>query len=123
MLSFVGTKFDVYPLLQTLSHTARAYIFNEKGLKGFLEKGSFTSFVLSHDRSNTLDTVSGNVKVDVEKLLHGRSVEEQLKFAKRTLPSLYISYMRYIRKDEKIEECMKVFKNYRDDPKYFHLYI
>ena len=43
MLSFIGTTLDVYPFLQKFSHTTRAYIFNEKGLKGFLEQGSFTA--------------------------------------------------------------------------------
>ena len=78
MFSFVGTTLDVYPLLQKLSHTTRAYIFNEKGLKGFLEQGSFTAFVMRHDRLSTLDSISGNVKVDLDSLIHERSVEEQL---------------------------------------------
>ena len=115
VLSFVGTTLVVYPLLQKFSHTSRAYIFNEKGLKGFLEKGSFTAFVMRHDRLGTLDAISGNVMIDVESLIHERSVEEQLDEAYKTLPGLYIAYMRYLGKDEKIEECMDKFKNYRDD--------
>ena len=72
---------------------------------------------MRHDRLSTLDSISGNVKVDLDTLIHERSVEEQLEQAKKTLPGLYIAYMRYLRKDEKIEECMEMFKKYRYDQK------
>ena len=36
ILSFFGYSYDVFELLQTLSHSTRAFIFNAKGLKGFL---------------------------------------------------------------------------------------
>ena len=65
VLSFVGTTLDVYPMMLKINHTTRAYIHNEKGLKGFLEPGSFTTFVMSKSIEGELDEVAGNVKVDV----------------------------------------------------------
>ena len=36
ILSFYGDSDDVYILMQLVSHTTRAYLKNEQGLKGFL---------------------------------------------------------------------------------------
>ena len=36
ILSFFGYSYEVFELLQTLSHSTRAFIFNAEGLKGFL---------------------------------------------------------------------------------------
>ena len=36
VFAFYGYKEEVLPLLQTLSHSTRAYIYNASGLKGFL---------------------------------------------------------------------------------------
>ena len=36
ILSFFGHSNEVFELMQTLSHGTRAFIFNAKGLKGFL---------------------------------------------------------------------------------------
>ena len=78
---------------------------------------------MRHDRLGTLDTVSGNVKIDVDSLLHERTIDEQLEHSKNSLPGLYIAYMKYINDDKKIEECMILSKNKRDDLDNFHIYI
>ena len=36
MLSFLGYKHNVIPLLQKISHGTRAFIINAEGLKGFI---------------------------------------------------------------------------------------
>ena len=36
ILSFFGYSNEVFELMQTLSHSTRAFIFNAKGLNGFL---------------------------------------------------------------------------------------
>ena len=65
VLSYLGTTLEVYPLLQKISHTTRAYIFNEKGLKGFLEQASFTAWVMRLGNKGKLDEAAGNVRVEV----------------------------------------------------------
>jgi len=95
MLSFVGTTLEVYPIMQKINHTTRAYICNEKGLKGFLEAGSFTAFVMRKSVKGELDELAGNVKVDTVKLLHNRTVDEAKMHARKNLPGLYIAYMKY----------------------------
>ena len=41
ILGFVAYRYEVMPLMQTLSHTTRAYIVNSDGLPGFLVKDVF----------------------------------------------------------------------------------
>ena len=65
VLSYLGTTLEVYPLLQKISHTTRAYIFNEKGLKGFLEQASFTAWVMRLGNKGKLDEAAGSVRIDV----------------------------------------------------------
>ena len=36
MLSYVGYRHEVLPLLQIMSHKTRAYAINAEGLRGFL---------------------------------------------------------------------------------------
>ena len=41
ILGFVAYRHEVMPLMQTLSHSTRAYIINADGLPGFLVKDVF----------------------------------------------------------------------------------
>ena len=38
VLSFVGYRHEVLPILQKLSHGTRAYVWNADGLKGFVQR-------------------------------------------------------------------------------------
>ena len=123
VLSYLGTTLEVYPLLQKISHTTRAYIFNEKGLKGFLEQASFTAWVMRLGNKGKLDEAAGNVRVEVQKLFKDRTIEQQLEHARKYIPGLYVSYMNYIEDEEKAEACMDYCKTYRVSSPNYSLYI
>ena len=36
IIGFMGYRHEVIPLMQTISHSTRAYIINENGLRGFV---------------------------------------------------------------------------------------
>ena len=38
VLGFLGCRHEALPIMQKLSHGTRAYIINEDGLQGFIEK-------------------------------------------------------------------------------------
>ena len=41
ILGFTGFRYEVYQIMQTLSHSTRAYIVNANGLNGFLKRMCF----------------------------------------------------------------------------------
>lgn len=49
ILSFMSYKHEVVPILQNLSHGARAYILNANGLKGFLVEFELLKFLKNSD--------------------------------------------------------------------------
>ena len=50
ILGFLGYRHQVMPIMQSLSHTTRAYIFNAQGLPGFVLKANIIKILKEFDR-------------------------------------------------------------------------
>ena len=54
VLGFVGWRHEVIPILQSLSHSTRAYIINANGLTGFLLSMNLIQFLQEADQDGKL---------------------------------------------------------------------
>ena len=55
ILGFFGFRHEVLSLMQTLSHSSRAYILNAKGLKGFVPQEPIIKILMDADEKGLLD--------------------------------------------------------------------
>ena len=51
----IGYRHEVLSLMQTLSHSSRAYILNAKGLKGFVPQEPIIKILMDADEKGLLD--------------------------------------------------------------------
>ena len=55
ILSFAGYHHQIMPLMQTLSHSTRAYIINADGLRGFVLVFDIMNFLKVEDEASQLE--------------------------------------------------------------------
>ena len=80
-LGFVGYRHVAIELMQTLSHSTRAYIVKEDGLKGFVKRMDIVKILNDADLSGKLDEVKKWQVIDfkeVEKEIEGFHTVEQM---------------------------------------------
>ena len=93
ILSFFGYSYEVFELMQTLSHSTRAFIFNAERLNGFLVK--LDIFQILHDayESGELEQAekhqSFNLKCVQTELIKKRNTNKALHYLSETYPHLY----------------------------------
>ena len=59
ILQFYGLRSEVCQILQVLSHTSRAYIVNEDGLKGFIKPFNLNLWLCKQNSENKLEQILG----------------------------------------------------------------
>ena len=94
ILSYLGFRHQVIPILQTLSHKVRAYIFNANGLQGFLINLDISWIIKDASIKQRLHLITRWQHVDTAELYDSLdrldSHEEKLEHLRLNYPCLYI---------------------------------
>ena len=124
ILSYLGYQHEVMPILQILSHSTRAFIFNADGLPGFVQRFEISEILLDADNQNQLEFAKKwqeidlvKVKVELEKI----KSKQRLTYLIQHYPSLSSFILmrldRCNRLDERRLEC-KGYINHHNQNKY-----
>ena len=107
ILSFFGFSHEVFELMQTLSHSTRAFIFNAERLNGFLVKLDICQILHDAYESGELEQAekhqSFNLMCLQTELLKKRNTNQALHYLSETYPHLYRYVMVNSRQTEKLE--------------------
>ena len=110
VLSFAEDREKTYELLQTISHSTRAYLYNAKGLKGFLVNGIPELIRKAPEVVHEWQIV--NVEELVKRVQACKSREESFEILRKGYPRMYIYVMTRIGMHDKVkeyrEECKKL---------------
>ena len=71
LLSFIGWRQQVLPLMQTISHGTRAYIVNAEGLPGFVPELNFMQFLKDAEKKGHLEQVRKLQEINLKNLRQG----------------------------------------------------
>ena len=109
VLGFVGWRHEVIPILQTLSHSTRAYIINANGLTGFLLSIDLMRFLQEADQDGKLESAKKYQVIDFQRVIEGWDNEEQQKiYLSHNYPSLY----RYVITELGSEQSLSQYETY-----------
>ena len=70
------------PILQVLSHTTRAYIYNARGLPGFVNKFEITKFLQNANKKGLLEDAKKWQEINIDQVI------DQLKKIENKMPYL-----------------------------------
>ena len=70
-LSFVGYRHVAIELLQTLSHSTRAYLIKEDGLRGFVQRMDFVKILKDAEKNGKLEEVKKLQVIDFNEIEKG----------------------------------------------------
>ena len=76
ILSYMGYRHDVIWILQTLSHTTRAYIWNANGLEAFIKPLNIINFFRDSEEQGFLEDIAKWQLVQVSKKVANEEDEE-----------------------------------------------
>lgn len=120
ILGFVGFRHDVSPLMQTISHSTRAYIWNADGMRGFLCKAEIIKMLADFDKNGELENVKKLQVLDLDtiddELRVLQSFGERMIHLSKFYPCLYIFVLKYFDKTDRLEQYMLECKNFEGDP-------
>ena len=104
ILGFVGYRHHVLPIMQTLSHSTRAYIVNSDGLQGFVIAFDIINHLKKLDEAGRLEHARKwqvfdlwNVQSELETK---RKNQQKMNHLQRQYPSLYVEILSHLEKDE-----------------------
>ena len=99
ILSHCGLSHEVMPLMQTLAHPTRAFIWNANGLRGFLVEQQIIPTLKAADKQDELQAVNKFQEVDSSKLkeeLCGMRKTEQMTHLQNHYPSLALFMLNHL---------------------------
>ena len=70
-LSFVGYRHIAIELMQTLSHSTRAYIVKEDGLRGFVQRMDIVKILKDADKDGKLEEIKKLQVIDFNEIEKG----------------------------------------------------
>ena len=124
VLGFVGWRHEVIPILQTLSHSTRAYIINANGLTGFLLSMNLIRFLQEADQDGKLESAKKYQVIDFQKIIEGWDNDEQQKtYLSRNYPSLYRYVITELGTEQSLTRYETCCQSLENDHKKFSLYL
>ena len=78
-MQYIGFNYEVMQLLQVLSHTTRAFVYNADALKGFMIKVDFVEILRQAHRKGKLEEIGKHQILDFDALETGISKHRTLK--------------------------------------------
>ena len=100
ILSFYGYDHEVMQLMQTLSHSTRAFIWNADGLPGFVCLFKIMETLKEADASDLLEHAKKWQQIDLDQIEEEidtlKSVETKMVYLSQYYPGIYIFLNRYL---------------------------
>ena len=91
-LGFLGYRHEVIPMMQTVSHSTRAYIYNENGLNSFIFRFDIMKVLKAADLRGDLENAREWQEIDLESLEKELIVlnrPQKMRCLSQYYPSLY----------------------------------
>ena len=117
MLSYYGTRAEVWQMLQLLSHASRAYIVEQEGLPGFLVHtppllGWFIQLKAEEDLQKKCTAHKlGDSETFLETLKAMENNEEREFYLKEHHPIIFIEALEATERDDELQEFCKGLRN------------
>ena len=93
VLGFTGFSHEVLPIMQTLSHSTRAYLCNANGLQGFIIKFDILKMLTNADKNGQLESITKYQTIDLSKITQEleklNSLEEKMNYFSLYYPCLF----------------------------------
>ena len=127
ILSFFGCSHEVYELMQTLSHSTRAFIFNAQGLKSFFTELDLSRILQEAYESDQLVKAMKYQPFDHNELQQALTEQattaRKLRYLSQTYPHIYRFVLVHLNQTEALEKYEKKCMTYLNRPKKYYLYI
>ena len=124
ILSYVNFKEEVIILLQSLSHSTRAYLHNAGGLPGFLQHEPIVKIIIREglylDISRYQDCSSLRQQLNQRRK---ETLDERLQFLKQNYPATAIKILRHLDRHQEAKDYMDLCKKLRGIESNFSQYV
>ena len=125
-LGFLGYRHEVLPLLQTISHATRAYIYHENGLPGFIFRFDIIKILKSADEKGQLKDAREWQEFDLDLLREELAVlnrPQKMRCLSQYYPSLYRYMLTHFEQNELLGQYTKECQSFIEHPQKFCYYI
>ena len=130
ILSFYGYDHEVMQLMQTLSHSTRAFIWNADGLAGFVCLFKIMEILRESDINGLLEQAKKWQQIDLDQIEEEidtlKSLETRMVYLSQYYPGIYIFLLRHLNQGAmKIERYSIQCESYQfeDDLALYSLFI